>query len=377
MDIEAAYSTSEDIMSLVENIVRRIWRDALCIEFPEKLPRLTYDTAMSNYGSDKPDLRIPIQPFTVVDFLLPADLISMISPLKKPIVEAMVLPFTATPDMTRKFIGQFLDSKENRQFLDNYDGGPGIFVYDSSKPMHGLSAFGFEALERIEQDLDLEDGKLIVLQARERIPYSGGSTALGNLRSALYWAAVKHGLFAHPGWRDFRPLWITDFPLFSPQNSEEPGQGGNAGFASTHHPFTAPKTSADDTLLLTDPSKAIAEHYDLVINGEEIGGGSQRIHHAEVQGFIFRDVLKMDEDRISEFSHLLDALRAGCPPHAGIALGFDRLVAMVASCKLEKKLSLRDVIAFPKNGKGEDPMVESPEWISEDYLRTYHLKLRD
>jgi aspartyl-tRNA synthetase len=377
LDLETSFATGEDVMRLVEKVVRRIWKNVLDIDLAETFPQLTYELAMSNYGSDKPDLRIPIAPFTAVDFLLPADLISMISPLKEPLVDAMVLPLEIPPDAARKFIGGFLDSLENKHFLRNPSGGPGIFIYDSSKPLHGLSAFGFEAVERIEQDLELEDGHLIVLQARKRVAFSGGSTALGNLRIALHSAAVRQGLFDPPGWKDFQPLWITDFPLFSPHDSSEPGQGGNAGLASTHHPFTSPKTAEDVDLLLMDPTKAIADHYDLVINGEEVGGGSRRIHHAEMQKFVFRDILKMDENRIAEFSHLLEALRAGCPPHAGIALGFDRLVAMMVSSKLEKKLSLRDVIAFPKSGKGEDMMVKSPAPMSEESLNTYHLKLRD
>lgn len=347
------------------------------MELPENIPQMTYAQAMSKYGSDKPDLRIPIMPFMSVDFLLPADLISMISPLEKPLVEAMVIPLKASPDATRKFIGSFLDSPENKHFVDNTDGGPGIFIYDSGKPLQGLSAFGFEAVEQIEQDLNLEDGHLVVLQARSRASFIGGSTSLGKLRTALCSAAVAQGILEGPGWKDFQPLWIMDFPLFSPHNSSEPGQGGNAGLASTHHPFTSPKTANDVDLLLIDPTKAIADHYDLVINGEEIGGGSRRIHHAEMQKFIFHDILKMDENRIIEFSHLLEALRAGCPPHAGIALGFDRLVAMLVSSKLEKKLSLRDVIAFPKSGKGEDLMVKSPGLLNEHDLKTYHLKLRD
>lgn len=364
-------------MHLVENIIRRIWKEILSMELTETIPRLTYDQAMSEYGSDKPDLRVPIKPFTAVEFLLPADLISMISPIKDPLVEAMVVPLKATPNDARKFIGAFLDSPENKHFLDNPNGGPGIFIYDSSKPLHGLSAFGFEAVERIEQDLGLEDGHLVVLQARKRDSFTGGSTPLGKLRTALYSAAIKHHLLLPPSWKDFQLLWITDFPLFSPPDPSQPGQGGNAGLASTHHPFTSPKTAEDVDLLHTDPSKAIADHYDLVINGEEIGGGSRRIHHAEMQKLIFRDILRMDEDRIADFSHLLEALRAGCPPHAGIALGFDRLVAMIMGSKLEKKLSLRDVIAFPKSGKGEDLMVKSPGPISEEDLKTYHLRLCD
>ena len=347
------------------------------VELQSPIPRLTYKEAMSRYGSDKPDLRIPIAPFVKVQNFLPCDLISMITPLKNPIVEAMVVPMEDSPSEIRNFIGGLLDSAENKRFLDNADGGPGVFIYDSSKPLNGLSAFGFAAVEYIEQNVNLEDGHLIVLQARADAPLRGGSTPLGDLRTTVYRTAVKHGLMKPSSWTDFRPLWVTDFPLFSPPSDTEPGQGGNAGLASTHHPFTSPKSAADVDLLHTDPANVIGDHYDLVINGEEIGGGSRRIHHAQMQEFIFRDILKMNEEHIAEFSHLLEALRSGCPPHAGIALGFDRVVAMIHGSLHQRTTSLRDVIAFPKSSKGEDLMVKSPGSMAKEVLETYHLQLKD
>ncbi len=364
-------------MPTVERLIKKTWKRQLEIELPRPFPRSTYEQAMSKYGSDKPDLRIPIKPFARIDYLLPANLISMITPLKHPIVEAMVIPLNHPPSEIRNFIGNFLDSVDGKQFLENPNGGPGVFIYDSSQPLQGLSAFGFEAVEHIEKEMDLHDGHLIVLQARPDAPLTGGSTTLGGLRTAIYNAAVSQELLDPPSWTDFQPLWVTDFPLFSQSDASEPGQGGNAGFASTHHPFTSPKTAADVDLLFIDPTKAIGDHYDLVINGEEIGGGSRRIHHAEMQELVFREILKMDDTRIAEFSHLLEALRTGCPPHAGIALGFDRLVAMIHSSRSHKKTSLRDVIAFPKSSKGEDLMVKSPGRMSEETLEMYHLEIRD
>lgn len=158
--------------------------------------------------------------------------------------------------------------------------------------------------------------------------------------------------------------------MFTPQSGEstDPGQGGSAGFSATHHPFTAPLTPKDASLLVTDPLRARADHYDLVVNGVELGGGSRRIHLASMQEYIFREILKMTPKGIAQFSHLLDALRAGCPPHAGFALGFDRLVAVFTHTD-----SVRDVIAFPKSMKGEDLTVKSPGKITEEQLGTYHL----
>lgn len=375
--MERSFATSDDVILSIEEIICSVWKGILEVELSKPFARMTYAEAMLRYGSDKPDLRIPIKPFSRIDHLLPADLVSKITSYTKAIVEVMIVPAEAPAEAMRTFIRGFLDSPDNRRFLENPSGGPGIFIYDSGKPLQGLSAFGFEAVEELERMFELKDGYVIVLQAREDAPLRGGSTPLGDMRNAIYKALVSLSHLPPPGWKHFEPIWITDFPLFSPSNSSEPGQGGNAGLASTHHPFTSPKTAGDVDLLLTDPSQVIGDHYDLVINGEEIGGGSRRIHHAEMQEFIMRDILKMDSEHIAEFAHLLEALRSGCPPHAGIALGFDRLVAMVYASKTEKKTSLRDVIAFPKSGKGEDPMVKSPAPLSESVLETYHLKLRE
>lgn len=331
---------------------------------------MSYQEAMSRYGSDKPDTRIGME-ITRLDYLLPVDLVNKITPLADPIIETFRLEGNSDdPIETSKLITDLLDSPAGTALTSNPDGGPGVFVYDIKKPLCGLQAFGFEAAERIEEVLDPRHGDLIILQARKRGPFSGGSTRLGDLRRALHSAAVAMGFKQALSGFDF--LWITDFPLFSPSNDIDPGQGGSAGLASTHHPFTAPKTVKDVEMLLSEPTQAVADHYDLVVNGVELGGGSRRIHDARVQEFILRDILKMRPKRLADFSHLLEALRAGCPPHAGIALGFDRLIAVMLG-----RESVRDVIAFPKTGKGEDAMVKSPSKITKEALETYHLLLRD
>ncbi|KAG7292485.1 hypothetical protein NEMBOFW57_002520 [Staphylotrichum longicolle] len=202
--------------------------------------------------------------------------------------------------------------------------------------------------------------------ARENKPFQGGSTALGTFRAQLYQAAVSKGLL--PRDLSFQFLWVNNFPMFTPDNETDPGQGGRAGFSATHHPFTAPLTDEDVELLATDPLKARADHYDLVVNGIELGGGSRRIHVAKMQEYVMREILQMTDKGVAQFSHLLEALRAGCPPHAGFALGFDRLVAVLTYTD-----SVRDVIAFPKSMKGEDLTVKSPGKITKEQLETYHL----
>lgn len=253
----------------------------------------------------------------------------------------------------------------------NPDGAPVALLVDSSKPLRGLSPLGFEGVDALESGgiaafADLEDGDVLVFQAREDKPFQGGSTALGTFRTLLYQAAVSRGLL--PRDLSFQFLWVTDFPMFTPDNETDPGQGGQAGFSATHHPFTAPLTNEDVELLATDPLKARADHYDLVVNGVELGGGSRRIHVAKMQEYIMREILKMTDKGVAQFAHLLEALRAGCPPHAGFALGFDRLVAVLTYTD-----SVRDVIAFPKSMKGEDLTVKSPGRITKEQLETYHL----
>lgn len=287
-------------------------------------------------------------------------------------MDAFKISISEDPKVTRKFVSDFLDSPNGKPFLDNPDGQPGIFIADTSKPMQGLGPLGHQYVMEGPEALALDHGDLLVIQARPDIPLSSGSTPLGNLRLALYKAAIAQDLIEAPAPHEYHFLWITDFPLLTPSSDSEPGQGGTAGFSATHHPFTAPKTPEDVDLLLTAPERAIAAHYDIVVNGVELGGGSRRIHSAAMQEFIFRDILKMRPERIEDFRHLLEVLRSGCPPHAGIALGWDRLVAML--CQTE---SVRDVIAFPKSGRGEDLLVKSPNRLTEGQLGLYHLSLKE
>lgn len=347
----------------------------------------------------------------------------MITSIENPIVELFKINLNCSPERVRAFVKTVMDSPEMRPFHKNPDGGPGVFIYDPSKPLEGLQAFGYESvdelkaflsesmqvnadrdeawaedraaraedraaregqfptsrpkLEKAESPVEIpvkrepmEAGDLLILQARPWGPLTGGSTALGRLRTHIHKSAVAAGLI--PQDPSFEFLWVTDFPLFTPTNDVDPGQGGAAGFSATHHPFTSPKTAADVDLLLTDPLSARADHFDLVLNGVELGGGSGRIHNAEMQKWIMREILQMPEERIADFDHLFEALRAGCPPHAGMALGLDRLVAIMTGTD-----SIRDVIAFPKNNRGEDMLVRSPTEMTEGQQATYHLRVVD
>lgn len=312
-----------------------------------------------------------------VDHLLPHSFVSMITYLDNPIVEAFRFRPSSLADSddqaasSSKFFDEFLKTLPPA-LSKNPDGAPVALVVNSSKPLRGLSPLGFEAAGALDDGeagidfADLEDGDVLILQARENKAFQGGSTALGTFRALLYQAAVSAGLL--PRDLSFQFLWVTNFPMFTPDNETDPGQGGEAGFSATHHPFTAPLTDEDVELLATDPLKARADHYDLVVNGVELGGGSRRIHVAKMQEYVMKEILKMSDKGVAQFSHLIEALRAGCPPHAGFALGFDRLVAVLTYTD-----SVRDVIAFPKSMKGEDLTVKSPGRITKEQLETYHL----
>ncbi|TPX09296.1 uncharacterized protein E0L32_009488 [Thyridium curvatum] len=416
LDLEMSFATGRDVMRYVESLVKHIYKETSgkfvkkaspegwypvhrerqewlrqqestsksteTLDGLENYPaipetsfrHMSYQEAMSSYGSDKPDLRIPGK-IHRIDSIVSRDFTSKISGLENPVVEVCKFRLDGDPRESFKFIDQLWKSLPT-SVTDNPDGAPAILFYDSSKPMNGLFALGYDTVEELtNQDGKFaelgpfESGDILLIQARKDEPFQGGSTALGALRIMIYQEALAAGLLeADP---NFHFLWVTGFPLFTPNNDVDPGQGGKAGFSATHHPFTAPLTAEDFELLATDPLRAKADHYDLVVNGIELGGGSRRIHVAKVQEFVMRDILQMTDEGVAQFSHLLEALRAGCPPHAGFALGFDRLVAVLSGTN-----SVRDVIAFPKSMKGEDLFAKSPGAITDKELETYHLALQ-
>jgi aspartyl-tRNA synthetase len=282
------------------------------------------------------------------------------------LLDAFVLPAEISPEFARSW----LSSEDGREYLESPDGKPTIIQFDSDWQSTHISPERFD--HHLAKKNDLRDGNFLVIQPRQQKRHSGPSTATGRLRLALHKAASDHNKLSKYKPEGFDFLWVTDFPLFSPSNEEDPGQGGQAGLSSTHHPFTAPKTTEDVDLLASNPESAKAAHYDLVVNGVELGGGSRRIHIAAVQEYVLRNVLHMPNNRIEDFRHLLDVLSHGCPPHAGIALGFDRLVAVMLGLE-----SVRDVIAFPKSGSGEDMLVKSPRLLTDAQLETYHLRLKN
>ncbi|KAK4195117.1 putative mitochondrial aspartyl-tRNA synthetase precursor [Triangularia verruculosa] len=401
LDLEMSFATGQDVMRTVESIMKDLMK-SLNAQFelvqsdtnerypvPKRpssedkqqnpwpvsdapFPRLTYEEAMSRFGVDKPDTRIPFG--ITPNIPLPASFTSMISPLPSPTIDSFLFSPTNKSSIHNitKFTHTFLSSTlPPSLFTSNPHGQPAALIIDTSKPQMGLSPLGFPGLDTILTLYpSLSNGDVLFLQARPSTPFSGGSTPLGQIRSLLYHSAISASLL--PPSPTFNFLWVTNFPMFTPNDSEsDPGQGGQSGFSATHHPFTAPLTNSDVDLLVSNPLAARADHYDLVLNGVELGGGSRRIHTAKMQEYVFREILQMTDKGVKQFSHLLEALRAGCPPHAGFALGFDRLCAVLTGTD-----SVRDVIAFPKSMKGEDLTVKSPGKITSEELGTYHLAFK-
>jgi aspartyl-tRNA synthetase len=330
----------------------------------------------------------------------------MITPLSNPIIEAWRLNLHHTDRLEngnlREWIGQFMESLP-KEFMKNPDGAPVILGDSPDLPLRGFASLGPEGIKPLLPHLDLnscsnllrsfrESSRLppisagvepstpyiVVFQARKphdpSMAWRGASTRIGELRKRLFDASFASRLNNFPSPGNLQWTWVTRFPLFKPDDSAtggDPGQGGTAGIASVHHPFTAPFNYESSLMLDTNPLGALSDSFDLVVNGVEVGGGSRRIHTSMMQEAILRRVLKMSDEGVERFRPLLNTLRYA-PPHVGFAFGFDRLAAMMSGTT-----SIRDVIAFPKTMKGEDAWAKSPARLTEEQLATYHLKVKE
>ena len=355
IDIETSFLDELEIRELMEGLVRALFRDALCVELPDPFPVMQFADAMRDYGSDKPDLRIPLKLTELTDVMRTADfkVFRAAAELPNGRVAALCVPGGGT--LTRKEIDDYTT------FVKIYGiGGLAyIKVNDAAKPNEeGLQSpivkfLSAEVLATIIERTGARTGDLVFFAAdREKVV----NDALGALRAKV---GTERG-HVTAGWK---PLWVVDFPMF--EFDEEKKTWG-----ARHHPFTAPK-DGHDVLFATDPGKAIAKAYDVVLNGWEIGGGSVRIHKPEVQARVFSALKISPEDQRKKFGFLLDALSYGAPPHGGIAFGFDRLVAMMAGVD-----QIRDVIAFPKTQRGQDLLIDTPTPVTEQQLRDLHIKIR-
>jgi aspartyl-tRNA synthetase len=356
IDIETSFLTEREIQDIMEGLVRHVFKRVIGVDLPP-FPRLTYAEATSRYGSDKPDLRVKLELTELTEVVRDAGfkVFKSAADLKDGRVAAL-----RVPGGNEKFTRKELDDLAPFVAIYGAKGLAYIRVNDPSKPSEeGLQSpivkfLSPEILAKILERTGAKAGDLLFFGADRRKVVND---ALGALRQKV---GHEKG-YAEPGWE---PVWIVDFPAY--EYDEE-----NNRWAAAHHPFTAPKDEHVEGME-SDPGRVLAKAYDIAMNGWELGGGSVRIHRAEVQAKQFRVLGIGEDEQRAKFGFLLDALQYGAPPHGGIAFGLDRIVAMMSGTAF-----IRDVIAFPKTQRGQDLMVDAPTPVTEKQLRELHLRLRN
>jgi len=354
IDIETSFLGQQEITALMEELICVVFKQVLDIDLPSPFPRLAYDEAMALYGSDKPDLRVPLKLTELTDAMKDVEfkVFRDAAQLKDGRVAALRVPRGG--ELTRKEIDDYTE------FVKIY-GAKGlayIKVNDLGKGAEGLQSPILKFLTEPTVQTILErtgagSGDVIFFGAgRAKIV----NEALGALRAKI---GHERGL-AEAGWR---PLWVLDFPMFEWDEEEK-------RWIAMHHPFTAP-ADGHENLLETNPGAARAKAHDMVLNGWEIGGGSVRIHRQDVQSKVFAALNIGPEEAQAKFGFLLQALQYGAPPHGGIAFGLDRIVTMMAGAE-----SIRDVIAFPKTQRAQCLLTHAPNTVDEKQLRELHIRLR-
>ncbi|WP_296750115.1 aspartate--tRNA ligase, partial [Thiobacillus sp.] len=356
VDLETSFMGEEEIMTLVEGMIRDMMQKAQGIELPFPFPRMSYAEAMAKYGSDKPDMRVTLEITELTEVMRDVDFKVFSAPANAANGRVAALRVPKGGEFSRGEIDGYTE------FVKIY-GAKGlawIKVNEKAKGRDGLQSpivknLHDAALAEILARTGAEDGDLI---------FFGGdkakivNDALGALR-----AKVGHEKGYLDG-RAWAPLWVVDFPMFEYNEDEN-------RWDALHHPFTAPKDGHEDWLA-TDPGKCLSKAYDMVLNGWEVGGGSVRIHRENVQEKVFAALNIGEAERREKFGFLLDALQYGAPPHGGLAFGLDRLVTLMTGAE-----SIRDVIAFPKTQRASCLMTNAPNVVDEKQLRELHIRLRN
>jgi aspartyl-tRNA synthetase len=354
IDIETSFLDQRDITDLMEQLIRHVFKEAIGVELPSPFPRLSYDDAIARYGSDKPDLRVPLQLIELTDVMRGVAFKVFSGPAGTPGGRVAGLLVPRGGELTRSEIDSYTE------FVGGF-GAKGlawIKFNDIAKGRDGLQSpivknLSDEALKAVVERSLAKDGDLMFFGAdRAKVV----NDALGALRVKI---GHEKG-HAKAGWQ---PLWVLDFPMFEWDEEEK-------RWNAMHHPFTSP-ADGHENLLESEPAKARAKAHDMVLNGWEIGGGSVRIHRSEVQQKVFRALAIGPDEAQAKFGFLLDALQYGAPPHGGIAFGLDRIVALMAGTD-----SIRDVIAFPKTQRAQCLLTHAPSPVDERQLRELHIRLR-
>jgi aspartyl-tRNA synthetase len=354
VDVEASFVTREDIYALFEGMLKKLWKDVLGIDIPTPFPRMAFVDAMNRYGVDKPDVRFPLE---LADF---SDTFknSAFKVFQSTVAGGGVIKAINAKGLSDITQGELKNLEEIAKSL----GAKGLaFIKVEGGEWKSPIVKFFSDAEKAEltQKLKIEEGDIVFFAAA---PWEKACAILGRLRLESAALLQKRGKLTirHDDWQF---LWVIDFPLMTHDEAEN-------RYVATHHPFTAP-VPEDIGYLDSNPKAVRGQHYDVVLNGMELGGGSIRIHQPALQKKVFEEVLKIPQDVVeSRFGYMLKAFTYGAPPHGGIAFGLDRMVALLCGTT-----SIRDVIAFPKTQKGQDLMAQSPTPVTERQLKDLHIKV--
>ena len=352
IDIETSFLNEADIMGLTESMIRKLFKEVLDLEFDD-FPHMTFEEAMRRYGSDKPDLRNPLELVDVADQLKDVEFKVFSGPANDPKCRVTALRVPGGANMPRSKIDDYT------KFVGIY-GAKGlayIKVNERAKGVEGLQSPIVKNIPEANLNVILDrvgavDGDIVFFGADK---FKVVSEALGALR-------IKLGHDLNLLTCEWAPMWVVDFPMFE--------ENDDGSFTALHHPFTAPKCSPEE--LAANPATALSRAYDMVLNGTELGGGSIRIHRKEMQQAVFRLLGIAEDEQQEKFGFLLDALKYGAPPHGGLAFGLDRLVMLMTGAQ-----SIREVIAFPKTQSAADVMTQAPGLVDAKQLRELHIRLRE